>query len=85
MDINELTKLCDKLGCRITLEAALKEYITFRFGGPCRALININSAASAAELIKYMKQELIYQPMCLVKLHIDMLQLMGNIGQLYQI
>ena len=59
MDINELTKLCDKLGCRITPEAALKEYITFRFGGPCRALININSAASAAELIKYMKQNAI--------------------------
>ena len=56
MDINELTKLCEKLGCKITPEVSLKEYITFRFGGPCRALININSAASAAELIKYMKQ-----------------------------
>ena len=56
MNLNELTKLCDKLGCRITPEVSLKEYITFRFGGPCRALISINSAASAAELIKYMKQ-----------------------------
>ena len=56
MDINELTKLCDKLGCRITPEVSLKDYITFRFGGPCRALINVNSAMSAAELLRYMKQ-----------------------------
>ena len=56
MDINELTTLCDRLGCRITPEVSLKEYITFRFGGPCRALISVNSAMSAAELIKYMKQ-----------------------------
>ena len=56
MDINGLTKLCEKLGCRITPEVSLKEYITFRFGGPCRALINVNSAKAAAELIKYMKQ-----------------------------
>lgn len=59
MDINELTKLCDKLGCRITPEVSLKDYITFRFGGPCRALIDINSASSAAELIKYMKNNCI--------------------------
>ena len=72
MDINELTKLCEKLGCKITPEVSLKEYITFRFGGPCRALININSAASAAELIKYMKQVLIFLPMYLVKLRIVM-------------
>lgn len=57
IDINELTKLCDKLGCRITPECSLSEYITFRFGGPCRALISINSAESAAELIKYMKEK----------------------------
>ncbi len=57
LDINGLTTLCDRLGCKITPEVSLKEYITFRFGGPCRALIDVNSAESAAELIKYMKQE----------------------------
>ena len=55
IDISELTVLCDKLGCRITPEAPLSEYITFRFGGPCIALISVNSASSAAELLKYIK------------------------------
>jgi len=55
--IDELTRLCEKLGCRITPECSLSEYITFRFGGPCRALVSVNSAESAAELIKYLKSE----------------------------
>ncbi len=57
INISELSALCDKLGCRITPECSLSEYITFRFGGPCRALINVNSARSTAELIKYMKSQ----------------------------
>lgn len=56
IDISELTELCRKLGCRITPECLMKEYITFRFGGPCRALVSINSADSAAELIKFLKE-----------------------------
>ncbi|WP_295089249.1 UDP-N-acetylmuramate dehydrogenase [Ruminococcus sp.] len=55
INISELTVLCDKLGCKITPEAPLNEYITFRFGGPCRALISVNSASSSAELIKFLK------------------------------
>ncbi len=53
--IDELTNLCEKLGCRIIPECSLREYITFRFGGPCRAMISINSAESAAELLKYLR------------------------------
>lgn len=56
INLDELTGLCKKLGCRITPECPLSEYITFRFGGKCRALISINSAQSAAELIGYMKE-----------------------------
>ncbi len=55
IDICELTSLCDELGCRITPNCSLSEYITFRFGGPCSALISINSAESAARLIRYLK------------------------------
>lgn len=55
INISELTQLCGRLGCRITPECPLSEYITFKFGGPCRALISVNSAESAAELIRYMK------------------------------
>ena len=57
IDINELSKLSEKLGCRITPECSMSEYITFRFGGPCRALISVNSAESAAELIRYMRDK----------------------------
>ncbi|MBR1824927.1 MAG: UDP-N-acetylmuramate dehydrogenase [Ruminococcus sp.] len=53
VNINELTALCDELGCKITPECPLSEYTTFRFGGPCRALIKINSAESAARLLRY--------------------------------
>jgi len=56
INLDELTMLCEKLDCRITPECPLSEYITFRFGGKCRALISINSAQSAAELIGYMKE-----------------------------
>ncbi len=56
INIEELTGICDKLGCRITPECSLREYITFRFGGPCRALISINSAEAAAELMKYFRE-----------------------------
>ncbi len=56
INTDELTQLCKKLGCRITPECPLSEYITFRFGGPCRALISVNSADSAVELLKYMKR-----------------------------
>ena len=57
IDISELSQLCDRLGCRITPECSLSEYITFRFGGPCRALISVNSAKSAVELIRFMKEK----------------------------
>ena len=56
INLSELTSLCEKLGCRITPECSLSEYITFRFGGPCRALVSVNSAESAAELISYLNK-----------------------------
>ncbi len=56
IDMNSLTELSSSLGCKIIPECELSEYITFRFGGPCRALIFVNSAESAVELMKYMKQ-----------------------------
>lgn len=52
--INELTQLCDKLGCRITPDCSLSGYTTFKFGGPCSALISINSAESASQLIEFL-------------------------------
>ena len=57
INLEELSQLCNELGCRIIPECCLAEYTTFRFGGACRALISINSAESAAKLIKYMKEK----------------------------
>lgn len=54
--IEKLAQLCDRLDCRITPECSLSEYITFRFGGPCRALVSVNSAESAADLIGYLRE-----------------------------
>lgn len=54
--INELTQLCGRLGCRIIPECSLSEYITFKFGGPCRALVSVNSILSATELLKYLRE-----------------------------
>lgn len=57
IDINRLTEICNRLGCRITPECSLSEYVTFRFGGNCRALINVNSADSVAEILRYLREE----------------------------
>ncbi len=54
--INELTQLCGQLGCRITPECRLSEYVTFRFGGKCRALVSVNSVASVSGLLKYLRE-----------------------------
>ncbi len=57
INISGLSELCEKLGCEIRHECLLKDYTTFKLGGNCCALININSAESAAELIKYLRAE----------------------------
>ncbi|MDE6780275.1 MAG: UDP-N-acetylmuramate dehydrogenase [Ruminococcus sp.] len=57
LDINKLTEICNKFGCRITPECSLSEYVTFRFGGNCRALISINSADSAVGILRYLRTE----------------------------
>lgn len=57
VNIEELTELCGKLGCRITPECSLREYVTFRFGGKCRALISVNSAESVLALLKYIREK----------------------------
>lgn len=57
INISGLSELCEKLGCDIRQECSLKDHTTFRLGGNCRALINVNSAESAAELIKYFRTE----------------------------
>lgn len=56
INIEELSRLCGKLGCRITPECPLSEYVTFRIGGRCRALISVNSADSVCTLLRYFRE-----------------------------
>lgn len=56
ININELTELCNRFNCKLIAEANLSEYTTFKFGGNCRALININSAESMAEILQYIRK-----------------------------
>lgn len=51
----ELSEICGRIGCKFSVDCSLSEHTTFRIGGNCRLLIEINSAASAAELVKYLR------------------------------
>ncbi|MDE6788244.1 MAG: UDP-N-acetylmuramate dehydrogenase [Ruminococcus sp.] len=53
IDINELTEICNRLNCKVIAEADLSDYTTFKIGGACRALIDVCSAESTAELLRY--------------------------------
>lgn len=57
VDINKLTDICGKTGCRIIPECPLSEYVTFRFGGKCRALVNVNSTETVAVILRYLRTE----------------------------
>lgn len=55
INILELTEICNSLGCKFSTECSLSEHTTFKIGGVCSFLIEINSVNSAAELIKYLR------------------------------
>lgn len=55
INILELTEICGRLGCKFSTNCSLSEHTTFKIGGNCSFLIEINSANSAAELVKYLR------------------------------
>ena len=55
INILELTEICGRLGCKFSTNCSLSEHPTFKIGGNCSFLIEINSANSAAELVKYLR------------------------------
>lgn len=55
INILELTEICGRLGCKYSTDCSLSEHTTFKIGGVCSFLIEINSANSAAELVKYLR------------------------------
>lgn len=56
MNLEEFISFCQKLGCSVQTECCLNSYTTFRIGGKCSALVEVNSAVSASELIKYIRK-----------------------------
>lgn len=56
MNTEQLCILARKLGCRILINRKLRDFTTFRVGGECPVIIEINSENSLAELIKFSNQ-----------------------------
>ena len=54
---NELCGLCRKLCCEYKTEEPLKKHTTFKIGGSCKILININSSDTLAEILKFLKKQ----------------------------
>lgn len=56
MNTEQLCILARKLGCRILINRKLRDFTTFRVGGECPVIIEINSENSLAELVKFSNQ-----------------------------
>ncbi|WP_124098507.1 UDP-N-acetylmuramate dehydrogenase [Ruminococcus sp. Marseille-P6503] len=56
MNTEQLCVLARKLGCRILINRKLRDFTTFKVGGECPVIIEINSESSLAELIKFSNQ-----------------------------
>ena len=54
---NELCGLCRKLCCEYKTEEPLKKHTTFKIGGSCKILININSSDTLVEILKFLKKQ----------------------------
>ena len=54
INILELAEICSKYGCKYSEKCLLNSYTTFKIGGECPIVIDVNSAECAAELVKYL-------------------------------
>jgi UDP-N-acetylmuramate dehydrogenase len=55
--IEQLEKICSKYHCTLLRDEPLKKYTTFRIGGNCRALVDINGSELLRELILYCNEQ----------------------------
>lgn len=53
MNIQKICELAENNGCKVNFDCLLKNYTTFKIGGKCPAVIEINSQRALSELIKY--------------------------------
>ncbi|MBR5512463.1 MAG: UDP-N-acetylmuramate dehydrogenase [Ruminococcus sp.] len=56
INILELKEICSRYGCKYSEKCMLSSNTTFRIGGECTLLIDVNSAECAAELVRYLRR-----------------------------
>ncbi len=55
--ISELKELCAVLGCNLLENEPLKNHVSFRTGGSCRALISVNSIETIIKVTQFCKDK----------------------------
>jgi UDP-N-acetylmuramate dehydrogenase len=54
--ISELNEICSKLNCTVSENEPLKNHVSFRIGGLCRALVSVNGTECIAEIMDFCKR-----------------------------
>lgn len=54
--LDELAEKCRISGCEIKTGCDLSAYTTFKIGGKCTAVVEINSSATAADIMKWLNE-----------------------------
>lgn len=57
MKIQQICILAEQNGCKVYHDRMLKDYTTFKIGGKCPAVIEINTEKSLAALVKYCNEK----------------------------
>ncbi|MGN0601269.1 MAG: UDP-N-acetylmuramate dehydrogenase [Oscillospiraceae bacterium] len=53
MNIQQVCTLSENLGCKVCRDKMLKEYTTFKIGGKCPLIVEINSEQALSELVAF--------------------------------
>lgn len=53
---DKFAELCSSLGCKCSFDEPLKNHVSFRIGGSCKALVSVNSIQCIAEILKFCRE-----------------------------
>lgn len=53
---DKLAELCSSLGCKCSFDEPLKNHVSFKIGGPCKALVSVNSVQCITEILKFCRE-----------------------------
>ena len=57
--LEKLEQLAISLHCDVRNQEPMRKHTTFKIGGSCKILININSSDTLAEILKFLKKQMI--------------------------